>query len=87
MTVLIYNFDLDARRTARIPAHSQAEADAKLQAYLDSTDESDRYQFEIAYVEYEDTDEDAEGEEAEREGLSELVRAILTSNIEESKPN
>jgi hypothetical protein len=73
---LIYNYDLDARRTARIPASSQAEADAILNAYFDTDDAEARRQFEAAYVDYHDVDAD-DAEEEGREGLAELVRAIL----------
>lgn len=84
MTVLIYSYDLDERRTARIPASSQAEADAKLDAYLDSDDVQARSEFEAAYVEYHDEAADDE-EEAEREGVAELVRALLSDSLDGSQ--
>lgn len=86
MSRLIYNYDLDGRRTAKIPASSQAEADALLNAYLDSDDDETRSQFEAAYVEYHDEADDA-GEESEREGLAELVRAILRDESGETYTN
>jgi hypothetical protein len=76
MSRLIYNYDLDERRTARIPASSQAEADTILNAYFDTDDAEARSQFEAAYVEYHDAEAD-NAEEEGREGLADLVRAIL----------
>lgn len=73
----IYSFDLGGGRTAHIPAATREEAAGRLDAYLSSEDEEGRFQFELRYVERADSEEEGEGEEEGREGLAELVRAIL----------